>query len=107
MVLPALPVLLAYAGIGGLTLSGLSNVARQVTYGNAYQQFGRGYKALDQGYRNYLARQGRQINPNRALTSYYGQYIRNKAQMEGAYYGAIGSAGGSIGAGSMLTSRWF
>lgn len=101
MVFPLVPL-----AVGGLALSGLSNIYRGVNSGLAYQQFARGYKALDTGYRNYLARNGRKINPNRALTSYYGQFIRNRSQMQNSYMGALGSAGGTFGAGTMITSHW-
>lgn len=101
MVFPLVPL-----AIGGLALSGMANIYRGVNSANAYRQFARGYKNLDTGYRNYLARHGRKINPDRALTSYYGQYVRNKSQMQNSYMGALGSAGGSFGAGAMITSRY-
>lgn len=101
MVAPLVPL-----AIGGLALSGMSNIYRGVNSARVYRQFARGYKNLDTGYRNYLARNGRKINPDRGITSYYGQYIRNRSQAQNSFMGAMGSAGGSLGAGSLMTSRW-
>lgn len=101
MVFPLVPL-----ALGGLAMSGLSNAYREYNNGNAYRQFANGYKALDRGYRNYLARNGRKINPNRALTSYYGQYLRSRTQAANSYMGVLGSAGGTFGAGAMITSHW-
>lgn len=101
MAFPLVPL-----AMGGLALSGLSNIYRGVNSANAYRQFARGYKNLDKGYRNYLARNGRKINPNRALTSYYGQYIRNRSEMQNSYMGSLGAGAGSFGAGAMITSRY-
>lgn len=101
MVFPLVPL-----AIGGLMMSGLANGYREFNNGNAYRQFAHGYKALDRGYRDYLARNGRKINPNRAIISYYGQYLRSRTQAANSYMGVLGSAGGSFGAGAMLTSRY-
>lgn len=100
-----LPLVLAGIGMGGLATSGLMNVAKGYNSAKLYDQFGRGYLALDQGYRRYLAKHGRKINPNRALTSYYGNFLRSHTSMENAYLSGIGSGMGSLGAGA-VTSRW-
>lgn len=100
------PLVLAGLGMGGLAASGLMNVARGYNTARMYDQFRRGYGALDSGYRRYLARQGRKINPNRALTSYYGSALKAKYNMENAELAGIGAGMGSLGAGA-VTSRWF
>lgn len=55
------------------------------------------YKNLDRGYRSYLATQGRSINPNRAWTSYYGQYRKAQTNAENSVAGSVGTLGGTVG----------
>lgn len=85
------------------------------------------YNNLDHGYRQHLAKEGKQINPNRAWTSYYGQaqkyanqiqqiknsqsglnenyelQLRNNATSASAYY--TGAARDLFSAGDKLT-KW-
>lgn len=97
--------IVAGLALSGLAASGIANIGRGINAAQTYNQFKRGYKALDEGYRRYLARQGRQINPHRALDSYYGKYLRNSALEKSGYLSALGAGGGSLGAG-IMTRRW-
>lgn len=101
MVLPLLPII---AGAGLATSAG-ANLYKTWRSRQLYDQLGKGYSALDKGYRSHLSRHGRRINPNRALTSYYGQYLRSRTNSDLALGTAVGSTAGTIGAGSMIGAK--
>lgn len=92
-------------GLGSLAASGITNMYRGFNSANAYRQFANGYKNLDRGYRDYLARNGRKINPNRAINSFYGRYLNSQIGFENSFASSVGAGFGTFGAGAM-TSRW-
>lgn len=95
MVLPALM-------IGGLGVSAGANLYTQYNQRKLYRAQADAYRRLHEGYQSYLAGEGRRINPDRAWTSYYGQYRRSQLNAENSVIGSIGTVGGSIGAGAGL-----
>lgn len=95
MVLPALM-------IGGLGVSAGANLYTQYNQRKLYREQASAYRRLHEGYSRYLAGEGRRINPDRAWTSYYGQYRRSQLSAENSVIGSIGTVGGSIGAGAGL-----
>lgn len=86
-----LPLILGAIGAGGLAVSAASNLYTQYNQRKLYAQQEQAYRHLDQGYRRYLSRQGRQINPDRAWTSYYGQYRTLQNNIENSRIGSIGT----------------
>lgn len=103
MVFPLIPAL----AVGGFATSAAGNLYSQYRQRKLYAQLGKGYAALDRGYRSYLKTQGRTINPNRNVTKgYYGQYLRAQTNQDVSLARSIGTLGGTIGAGTMITSRW-
>lgn len=98
------PVLTA-VGLAGLGVSAGANVYAQYRQRQLYRQQANAYSNLHRGYTKYLKSNGRQINPDRAWTSYYGQYQRALANYESSYAGSFGTVGGSIGAGSAIAQH--
>lgn len=102
MVFPLVPL-----AIGGFAASAGANLYKQHVQRKMYAQFEKGYRALDVGYRSYLAKHGRRINPNRALTSYYGNYLRSRTNQDVSMASSVGSVGGAIGAGGMIAGKTY
>lgn len=111
MAFPLLPVML-----GSMAISGGANLYAQSKQRQLYRGMANAYRNLDVGYRQYLAKHGRTINPDRAWTSYYGQYYKAAKNLESSTAGSVGTAFGTLGAGIGLsrglyknsgrTSRW-
>lgn len=108
------PLLLG-AMLAGLATSGTANLYSQWNQRKLYRKELSAYENLDKGYRTYLSRHGRSINPDRAWTSYYGQAERARNNITNSYAGSIGTVGGTVGAGAGFgrglfsggkTSRW-
>lgn len=95
----------ALVGLAGLGVSAGANLYKQYRQRQLYDQLGKGYQALDKGYRSHLERQGRRINSNRALTSYYGQYLRSRTNSDISLASSVGGTAGTLGAGSMMVGR--
>lgn len=104
MALPLIPIM-AGLGLGSLAVSGGANLYAQYNQRKMYRQFARGYQNLDSGYRKYLARNGRKINENRALTSYGGQYLKSTNNLENSYASSVGTTAGTLGAGLMMAGK--
>lgn len=105
MVFPLIPL-----ALGSMAVSGGANLYKAYRQRQLYNQFEKGYGNLYKGYNRYLASQGRRINPNRALTSYYGNQLRAGTSSDVALASGIGSGFGTFGAGMMLggrTKKWF
>lgn len=94
MVFPLIPLML-----GSMAVSGGANLYSQYNQRKLYRGMSQAYKNLDTGYKQYLAKNGRTINPNRAWASYYGQYRKAQTNLENSYSGSVGTAFGSLGAG--------
>lgn len=102
MVVPLIPVALAALGALGLGVSAGSNLYRQSLQRNLYGSQANAYKNLHEGYSKYLAKHGRQINPDRAWASYYGQYQSALNKIESSTAESVGTIGGTLGATSGL-----
>lgn len=100
MVVPLIPI-----ALGSMAVSGGANLYKAYRQRQLYSQFEKGYGNLYKGVNRYLASQGRRINPNRALTSYYGQMLRAGTSRDLALASGIGSGFGTFGAGLMLAGR--
>lgn len=98
MVLPAL------IGLAGLGISAGANLYTQYNQRKLYREQANAYRRLHEGYSRYLAREGRRINPDRAWTSYYGQYRHAQLNTENSLIGSYGTLAGSVGAGGGLYS---
>lgn len=102
MVLPlALALAPSLIGMAGMAGSAYSNYKKQQVQRNLYSQFERGYNALDSGYRRYLKTQGKTVNTNRALGSFYGQSLKSRANIDASNWSTIGTTSGAIGAGAI------
>lgn len=110
-----LPLVAVAGGLGlGAKIGKIgTQLYRNINSANLYSNEEKAYRALDNGYRSYLERQGRSINPNRAWTSYFGSAERNRVNKENATASAIGNAlslvsplSGLYGSDKMMTSRW-
>lgn len=97
---------LAVAGLGGLALSGVSNLYAQKVSRQLYRRQIDAYKTLQNGYRVYLAKHGRRLNPYRAYERWGSRIDSANTNLRNSYIGSIGSASGTFGAGAMITSRW-
>lgn len=111
MAIPAVALagLLAASKIGKIG----TQIYRNVNSAQLYSNEEKAYRALDNGYRSYLAKQGRSVNPDRAWTSYFGAAERNRVNKENSIAGAIGNAfslasplGGLFGSENMKTTKW-
>ena len=101
MVLP-----LAIAGLGGLAISGASNLYAQAQSRALYRRQIDAYKQLQNGYTAYLRQHGRVANPARLYERYGAKIDSAGTNLRNSYAGSIGSAAGTFGAGTMLTKRW-
>lgn len=102
-----MPFPLAVVGLGGLAISGGANLYSQYRNRQLYRRQINAYSNLERGYSRYLAAHGRKINPNRAYAQYYGGSIdRAKTGIDVSYAQSAGTAGGTFGAGTMLTKKW-
>lgn len=97
---------LAVAGLGGLAISGASNLYAQSQSRALYRRQINAYKTLQSGYARYLARHGRRFNPARAYERYGSRIDSLDTSLRNSYAGSVGSAAGTFGAGAMITSRW-
>lgn len=104
MVAPLIPIALLATMLGGLGVSAGANLYTQNNNRRLWSQQAAAYENLDRGYRKYLATQGKEINPNRAWTSYFGsaQSLRNNIANSTAQ--SFGTLGGSAGAMAGFTS---
>lgn len=97
---------LVVAGLGGLALSGGANLYSQWNSRKLYRRQIDAYDTLQKGYASYLAKHGRKLNPARAYERWGSKIDSAKTSIGNSYAGSIGTAGGTFGAGAMLTSRW-
>lgn len=89
--------------LGSMAASGAANLYSQYNQRKLYRGMSTAYKNLDTGYRQYLATQGKTINPDRAWSSYYGQFRKAQTNLENSYLGSVGTAFGTAGAGLGLS----
>lgn len=102
-----MPVPLVVAGLGGLALSGGANLYAQHLNRQLYRRQINAYSQMQNGYARYLARHGRKINPVRGYVNFYGGKMDSASTNYGASIASsIGTAGGTFGAGTMLTRKW-
>lgn len=102
MVIPLLA-----AGIGGLALSGGANLYSQYKSRQLYRRQINAYSQLENGYKRYLAGHGRKINPARGYAQFYaGRIDQSSTNLGNSYAGSLGTAGGTFGAGVMLSRKW-
>lgn len=97
---------LAMAGLGGLSISGVSNLYAQSQSRALYRRQINAYKQLQDGYVTYLRQHGRHVNPARLYERYGAKIDSAGTNLRNSYLGSIGTAGGTFGAGTMLTQRW-
>lgn len=97
----ALPVILAGIGLGGLAVSTGSNLYAQYNQRKLYRKQENAYRNLHNGYQRYLSQNGREINPDRAWTSYFGKAELARNNLENSYVGSVGTLSGAIGAGAI------
>lgn len=97
---------LAVAGLGGLGVSAGANLLTQFNSRKLYRRSINAYRNMYSGYSRYLATHGRSMNNSRKWLSYYGQGYAQKTNLKNSYIGSLGTAGGTFGAGAMMTSRW-
>lgn len=97
---------LVVAGLGGLALSSGSNLYSQYKSRQLYRRQINAYKQLGEGYTRYLARHGRKVNPARYYERFGGRIDTAYTNLANSYAGSIGTAGGTFGAGAMLTRKW-
>lgn len=97
---------LAIAGLGGLAVSGASNLYAQANSRALYRRQIDAYKNLQNGYAAYLAQHGRRLNPYRAYERWGSRIDSAGTSIANSYAGSIGTAGGTFGAGTMLTRKW-
>lgn len=95
MPFPILPLM-----VGGLGISMTSNLYKQYNQRQLWSKQATAYENLDRGYRSYLAKHGRVINPDRAWTSYFGSAQSLRNNIENSIASSIGTVGGSFGAGA-------
>lgn len=96
MPFPLIPLGIAMAG--GLALSAGANLYQQHNNRQLWSKQATAYENLDRGYRQYLAQNGRTINPNRAWTSYFGAAQNLRNNIENSIASSVGTVGGTFGA---------
>lgn len=102
-----MPFPLLAVGLGGLAVSGGANLYSQYRSRQLYRRQLNAYKPLQDGYSRYLARHGLKVNPHRAYAQFYGGRIDSaQTNLTNSYAGSIGTAGGTFGAGAMLSHKW-
>lgn len=98
---------LAVVGLGGLAISGGANLYSQYLNRQLYRRQINAYSNLEKGYARYLAGHGRKLNSNRAYAQFYGGKIdKSNTGIDISYAQSAGTAGGTFGAGTMLTKKW-
>lgn len=97
---------LVIATLGGLALSGGSNLYSQHVSRGLYRRQINAYRELGEGYTRYLAANGRKVNPARYYERFGGRIDSAETNLTNSYVGSLGTAGGTFGAGAMLTKKW-
>lgn len=87
------------AMLAGLAVSAGANLYSQHNQRDIWEKQANAYEHLDKGYRRYLSSQGKEVNPNRAWTSYFGQAQALRNNIANSYAHSVGTIGGSVGAG--------
>lgn len=97
---------LVLAGLGGLGVSAGSNLYSQRMSRGLYRRQIDVYKHLGEGYNRYLATHGRKANPYRYYERFGSRIDSASTNLTNSYAGSVGTAGGTFGAGVMLTRKW-
>lgn len=97
---------LVVAGLGGLALSGGANLYSQWNSRQLYRRQINAYQNLQNGYARYLAKHGRRLDPYRAYERWGSRIDSANTSIANSYAGSVGSAGGTFGAGAMMTRKW-
>ena len=97
---------LVVAGLGGLALSAGANLYSQYNSRQLYRRQIDAYSKMQQGYDRYLARHGRRSNPSRMYLKYGSHADSANTNLWNSYASSVGTAGGTFGAGAMLTQKW-
>lgn len=97
---------LAIAGLGGLALSSGANLYAQAQSRALYRRQINAYKTLQNGYTAYLRGHGRMANPARLYERYGSRIDSADTNLRNSYAGSLGTAGGTFGAGVMLSRKW-
>lgn len=94
------------AGLGGMAMSGGANLYAQAQTRALYRRQINAYKNLQDGYVRYLRRVGRNPNPARMYERYGSRIDSAGTNLGNSYAGSVGTAGGTFGAGVMLSRKW-
>lgn len=97
MPFPLVPVL-AGLMVSGLGISMGSNLYKQHLQRQLWSKQANAYMNLHNGYNRHLEKYGRSINPDRAWSSYYGQAMAARNNIQSSYASSVGTVGGTFGA---------